>query len=296
MQRPATYDASVTRSICPLVPSRLAPAKLNLGLHVLRRRADGYHDLDTIFVPVAWHDTLTARPAAELALTCSDPRLPVDASNLVLRAAEALRRASGTEAGAVLHLDKHLPFGAGLGGGSSDAAAALLLLCDLWNLRVAPGALRELAASLGADVPFFLDARPARGTGRGDRLAPLDADAVPAYPVVVAVPPVHVSTAEAYGLVAPRDADRPDLAAVVTSGDLDRWRRDLANDFEAPVVAAYPALGALRAALADAGAAYVSMSGSGSAFFGVFEGDAPALAAAEALRYEGHTVWHGRLG
>ncbi len=232
-------------------------------------------------------------------LTCSDARLPVDGSNLVVRAAEMLRRETGAQGGATVHLEKHLPFGAGLGGGSSDAAAALLLLCDLWQTYLPEARLHALARELGADVPFFLDPIPARGTERGDVLAPLeDEDGEPfvlPYALVVAVPPVCTfRRRKRTRLVTPRADARPDLPALVSSLDLERWRAELVNDFEAPVVAAYPALGALRAALWDAGAAYVSMSGSGSAFFGVFEEDREALAAAEALRYAGHTVWHGR--
>lgn len=293
------YDVRVTGSIPLPVPSALAPAKLNLGLHVLRRRADGYHDLASVFVPLPWHDRLTAEVSDVLTLTCSDARLPVDEGNLVMRAALALQSVTGTPMGATLHLDKHLPYGAGLGSGSSDAAAALRLLADLWQVEVPTETLHTLALELGSDVPFFLDAVPALAEGRGERLTPLmDADGEPyrlPFPVVVAVPPVHVSTAEAYRLVTPRTEGRPDLAALVASNDLDRWQAELLNDFEAPVCAAHPELDAMRLALRDAGAAYVSMSGSGSAFFGVFEEDRHALAAAEALRFEGHRVWHGVL-
>lgn len=291
------YDVHVTGSITPALLTRSAPAKLNLGLHVLRRRADGYHDIETVFLPIAWHDTLAFAPAEDLTLTCSDARLPVDGSNLVLRAAALLRDEAGITAGAHIHLDKHLPFGAGLGGGSSDAATALRALADLWHVELPHKKRHALALELGSDVPFFLDAAPAFATGRGENLTPLraaegDPYRLP-YPLVVAVPSMHVSTAEAYRLVTPRAEGRPDLAALVRTNDLDRWRAELLNDFEAPVCAAHPALDALRRALVDAGAAYVSMSGSGSAFFGVFEEDRHALAAAEALRYEGHAVWHG---
>ena len=287
-----------TQSSRPTMPDRAAPAKLNLGLHVLRRRPDGYHDLDTVFVALPWHDTLAAAPAADLRLTVEGADLPVGDDNLVVRAARVLAAHAGVTAGAALRLDKRLPHGAGLGGGSSDAAAALRLLADLWRLDVPADTMHALARGLGADVPFFLDPRPMRATGIGDVLAPLVDDGgdpyVLPFPLVVAVPEgVRVSTAEAYRLVRPNDRDRADVGAVVASNDLDRWRRDLVNDFEAPVVAAHPPLAALRAALADAGAAYVSMSGSGAAFCGVFEDEAAATGAAEALRFAGHVVWHG---
>ena len=274
-----------------------APAKLNLGLHVLRRRADGYHDLDTVFLAIPWHDALTAAPADALAFSSSDPHLPADDTNLVVKAARALAAYAGIEPTAALHLDKHLPYGAGLGGGSSDAATTLHALEGLWGLDVAKDDLHRIAAHLGSDVPFFLDPRPMRASGRGERLAPLlHPDGAPyvfPYALAVVVPPVHVSTADAYRLVRPNETNRPDLGAVVGSNDLDRWRRDLVNDFERPVAAAYPALAGVRAALHDVGAAYVSMSGSGSAFFGVFERLSDAHAAAEALGHAGHRTWAG---
>ncbi len=290
-------------SITPAAPRTLnAPAKVNLGLHVLRRRADGYHDLDTVFVPIAWHDTLSAAPAPEmrLAISGADDLTATD-DNLVLRAARALAAHAGGADGALLHLTKAIPHGAGLGGGSSDAAAALRLLAHLWKVDISSDDLHVLARALGADVPFFLDPRPMRATGIGDRLTPLlGADGEPyrlPYPLVVVVPAgVRVATADAFRHVTPRADGRVDIGAVVASNDLDRWRRDLVNDFEAPIVALHPALGALRDALADAGAAYVSMSGSGSAFVGVFDDTAHARAAAEALRQTGHAVWHGLAG
>ncbi len=267
--------------------SRSAPAKLNLGLHVLRRRPDGFHDLDTVFLPIGWSDRLAAAAAESLTLETSDPRLPTDDGNLVVRAARALRQRTGAERGARLHLEKRVPYGAGLGGGSSDAAAALRLLADLWGLSVSEADLHALALDLGSDVPFFLLNAPARATGRGEHLELLlRADGAPyrcPFWIVVAVPPVHVGTAEAYGLVTPNDRDRPDLTAAVLSNDLGRWRAEIVNDFQAPVERAHPGIGAARRALVDAGAGYASLSGSGSAVFGAFEDEEDARRAAEAL-------------
>jgi 4-diphosphocytidyl-2-C-methyl-D-erythritol kinase len=274
---------------------RPAPAKLNLGLHVRRRRPDGYHAIASVLLPIAWADAVAAAPAEALTLTCSDPALPTDDGNLVVRAARALAAWAGVEPRAALHLEKRVPYGAGLGSGSSDAAAALLLLAERWALDVPAPALHALAAGLGSDVPFFLDGRAALATGRGEVLAPLlDAGGAPyrlPFALAVAVPPVHVSTAEAYGLVAPDDRPRPDLAAAVRSNDLARWRRELANDFEAPVLARHPAIARAKGGLLDAGAGYAAMSGSGSAVFGVFEREAEAHAAAGALAAAGCRVW-----
>lgn len=278
---------------------RLAPAKLNLGLHVRRRRPDGYHDIETVMVPLAWADRLAATPADAVTLSCSDASLPTDGRNLVVRAAEALAawvRAEPTQMrGANLFLDKRVPYGAGLGGGSSDAAAALRLLAEWWTLDVPPHAMHALAAGLGSDVPFFLDAVPALATGRGETLTPLvgpggEPYALPFWLTVV-VPPVHVSTADAYRLVVPDDGDRPDLAALVATNDPDRWRRELVNDFQGPVEALHPEVASARAGLTAAGAAYASLSGSGSAVFGVFEAEAEARSAAGDAEAAGARVW-----
>ncbi|HMB90771.1 MAG TPA: 4-(cytidine 5'-diphospho)-2-C-methyl-D-erythritol kinase [Rhodothermales bacterium] len=281
-----------------VILKRLAPAKINLGLHVLRRRPDGFHDLETVFLRLAWADEITVRPTPQIMLTCSDAALTTDESNLVMKAARLLADEMQVEAGAALHLDKHLPYGAGLGGGSSDAATTLRLLADAWHLDVPEDTLHRLALTLGSDVPFFLGPEAAYATGRGEVLTPLRDPATGEvytlpFSLVVVVPPVHVNTAEAYRGVQPNDTNRPDLRALVTSNYLDRWQRELVNDFEASVFAAHPAIQEVKEALLNAGADYASMSGSGSAVFGVFEDDAKATAAAEAARLTGHRVWHG---
>ena len=272
---------------------RLAPAKLNLGLHVLRRRPDGFHQLETVFVPIGWADELTAPSSRTLAdadlrfeLTTSDPALPTDDGNLVVRAALALANHVGMEATGRLHLDKRVPYGAGLGSGSSDAAAALRLCAELWSLDVPEADLHQLAAALGSDVPFFLLNGAAHATGRGEVLTPLvEGDGAPyrcPFWIVVAVPPVHVSTAEAYALVQPLDVNRPDLEALVCTNDLASWRSHLVNDFEAPIAARHPEIASALATLRET-AGYAALSGSGSAVFGVFETEASAREAARAL-------------
>ena len=275
--------------------ARLAPAKVNLGLHVLRRRPDGFHDLRTVFLPLTWADRLTATPAPALALTCSDPGLPTDARNLVWQAAEAVARWAAVTPRVRLHLDKRVPYGAGLGSGSSDAAAAARLVAALWEVEVPPRALHALAAELGADVPFFLDARPALALGRGDELTPLlGEDGTPyrcPFALCIAVPPVHVATAEAFRLVRPDASPRPDLAAAVRSNDLGRWRRELTNDFEAAVGVTHPEIAAAKRKLLDGGAGWAAMSGSGSSVVGAFERAAAAGAAADALAAAGCRVW-----
>jgi 4-diphosphocytidyl-2-C-methyl-D-erythritol kinase len=272
---------------------RRAPAKLNLGLHVLRRRPDGYHAVETVLVGIEWADELAYRSSERFALSCSDSALPTDERNLVVRAALALAEWAGTPPRGALHLEKRVPQGAGLGGGSSDAAHALRLLAEAWGLAPPPEDLHALAAGLGSDVPFFLHDVPMLATGRGEGLDPVGGGYRLPFPLAVVMPPAQVATAEAYGLVTPRDHPRPDLRAVVASNDPERWRKELVNDFEAPVLARYPSIASAKARLASAGAAYAAMTGSGAAVFGVFECEDDARNAAEAAEAEGLRAWWG---
>ena len=277
-----------------------APAKINLGLHVLRRREDGYHDIETVFYRIGWSDEISVGPAEGLSMTCSDPNLPTGGDNLCMQAAHRLQEACGVERGARLHLDKHVPYGAGLGGGSSDAATTLQLLTRLWDLDVSSPELREIGAQIGSDVPFFLfDAPVAAATGRGDELeivygadgSPLDLLDLEAFSLVVVVPPVEVSTPEAYGMVTPDDTTRPPLAEVVASGNLSRWRSALVNDFQGSVTARHEPVAQSLALLDEAGAGYTSLSGSGSAVFGVFEDASLARSAAATANERGFRTW-----
>jgi 4-diphosphocytidyl-2-C-methyl-D-erythritol kinase len=268
--------------------SQRAPAKINLGLHVLRQRPDGYHDIETVLHRIDWADTIRAAPADTLSMTCSDPALPTDTDNLCLQAAHCLAEAFDVTAGAALHLEKQVPYGAGLGSGSSDAAATLRLLSELWELDPPPGVLHDIGASIGSDVPFFLQNAPAAyATGRGNRLSAVSPNATPyqlPFPLLVAAPPVEVSTPRAYAHVRPSDAGRPSLPDLVASNDLERWCTELQNDFEAPVVAAEPTVAAARSALHDTDAAYVSLAGSGGALYGLYETAAAARDARTALQ------------
>jgi len=279
----------------PAMPTDLAMAKLNLGLHILRRRPDGFHDLSTIFYPIGWADVLEAQPAEHLQMTCTEDSLPADESNLVMQAARHLAQTFGVRTGALVHLEKVLPMGAGLGGGSSDAAATLRVLCRLWALRCSRRRLRRIALELGSDVPFFLYGRAALASGRGEELHPMADYAMP-FTLVVAAPPVHVSTAWAFGQIRPTAHERPDLEEVVRSNDLDRWHRELTNDFERPVMSVRPLLKAIKRLLIDTGAGFASMTGSGSALYGVFESECDAIAACDAARQAGCRTWIERPG
>ncbi len=291
-----------------------APAKINLGLHVLRRRDDGYHDIDTVFVAIGWTDRLTLRLEEDgppVSMTCSDRSLPTDESNLCVRAAMALRGAveearDGRHEGADalppvhIHLEKHIPHGAGLGGGSSNAAAVLRGLSKLWSVDAAAIGLEALAARLGADVPFFLDPVPSRATGIGEKLEPLGMAAPSELPfhwtVIVVVPDIRVSTAEAYRLVTPNNVDRPDLAQAVTTYPPAAWRGLVENDFEPVIARRHPEIAAIRRQFEAEGAHYSAMSGSGSAVFGIFQiGSEEAYSAYINIRnaFPGARTWVG---
>jgi len=275
-------------------------AKINLSLRVLRRRPDGYHDLRTTFQSIALHDTLVIRKRrGPLRLTCDDPRVPVDAANLVMRAAAAVWKASGRRGmphGLACHLVKRIPVAAGLGGGSADAAAALRVCGALWGVPAVR--LRAIARRLGADVPYFLVGGTALGLGRGDVLLPL-ADG-PRRSVVIAVPGFGVSTAEAYAWWdaehAKKDVGilcRPRSSAVLRTKRRDRpatkKNPDIipgiipGNNLEPAVARRHPEIARLVARLRQAGASDAAMSGSGSAVFGLFKNRGAAAAAARML-------------
>lgn len=268
-----------------------APAKINLGLHVLRERPDGYHAVETVLHRIGWHDTITVERASSMTMTCSDPALPTGQENLCIQAAHRLKEVLDLGQSAAIHLEKRIPYGAGLGGGSSDAAATLRALASLWTVDVPPGRLHQIARSLGADVPFFLqDAPAAFATGIGDELTILRDAGTPyrlPFPILVVVPTVQISTPDAYGRVTPNDHSRPYLPSVVTSNDLGRWRESLVNDFERPIKSAYPKVARAYHWLDERGANYVSLSGSGSAVFGVFKRADRAQSAYEA----GQDIW-----
>ena len=275
-----------------------APAKINLGLHALRRRPDGYHDIETVMVRIAWSDTIEAEPAERISITCSDPDLPVGPDNLCVKAAHALADGYGVDFGARLHLTKRIPVGAGLGGGSSDAAATLRLLSRFWNLPATDDELAEIGVRIGADVPFFLSPSPALAEGIGELLTVVrSADGsvlqLP-FTFVVVKPERSVSTADAYRWIRPSDRPRVNLPDLIRNCDLERWRAELTNDFEEAVAARLPEIGAIKQHLYDAGAGFAGMSGSGSAVFGVFEDGEKAERARKTLEGEDYACWIGK--
>ena len=270
-----------------------AYAKINLDLKIVGLLADGYHDVRTVLQSVTLHDTLTFTAVpGPFVIACDRPGVPIDARNLVWRAASLLwsvrPEAAAPLAGVRVTLDKRIPAEAGLGGGSSDAAATLVALSRLWNLALDLPSLARLGARLGADVPFFLAGGTALGSGRGDDVSPLAEP--PVTPIVIVKPPFGVSTPDAYGWF---DQDRTPKQARGTARTLPgwpAWAHGLRNDLEPPVATRFPQIRRLARALTALGAMHAAMSGSGSAVFGVFADPVVAAAAHAALTARGETA------
>jgi len=241
--------------------------KINLGLHILHRRSDGFHEIDTAFFPVPWTDALEVLPADEFSFSFSGLTVPGSAEdNLCLQAYRLISR-DFTFAPVQGHLHKVVPMGAGLGGGSADAAHTLRLLSSIASLEIPQDQLRAYSLQLGSDCSFFLMDGPARGRGRGEILEPLQLT-LKGYFLVIVAPPIHVSTAEAYAQVKPKTPNN-DLSEVLNQ-PVTEWRNLLVNDFEPSVFARHPELTSIKNRLYERGAVYAAMSGSGSSVFGIF--------------------------
>jgi len=254
-------------------------AKINLGLNIVERRQDGYHNIETVFYPIPLTDVLEIVPAAgETTLSCYGNAVdcPPD-KNLVMKAYRLLQERYHLPAVA-MHLYKHIPDGAGLGGGSSDAAHALVMLNTMFELGIPDAELASMAVSLGADCAFFIHNRPLLATGIGDVFTPVDVD-LKGKSLLLVKPPVGVDTRTAYSRVTPH-APEMALADIITR-PVSSWDGLLVNDFEPSVFAALPQLWLIKAAILDAGAQYAAMSGSGSTVFGIFDSDKLAEQAAD---------------
>ena len=248
-------------------------AKINLGLDVVEKRPDGYHNLETIFYPIPLQDIL------EITLATDDdaPQYTFkmfnaqfdgsDDDNLVVKAYKILA-ADHTLPRVDISLYKHIPTGAGLGGGSADAAFALKMLNEIAELALSDEQLEAYAARLGADCAFFIKNTPAYATGIGNILSPTPCS-LAGYHLVLVKPDIHISTKEAYSLVVPAAPQTP--LTTIAAQPAEEWRGAMKNDFEKSVFAKHPSCEAIKEKLYSMGAVYASMSGSGSSFFGIFK-------------------------
>ncbi|MBT8399407.1 MAG: 4-(cytidine 5'-diphospho)-2-C-methyl-D-erythritol kinase [Rhodothermia bacterium] len=281
-----------------MMPEHPAYAKINLGLHVLSRRDDGFHEIETVMLRIGWADRLrlAVRDDSDIVFGCSDPDLPTDQSNTCVRAASLLRQRFSVDRGVDIYLDKRVPYGAGLGSGSSDAATVLTVLRNSWGLDCSDEELIDIAAEIGSDVPFFIRGLPALATGRGTELVQLRCSGTPfelTSSIAVVVPRLHVSTREAYAAVRPRSTSRPDLTEVVCTRDMARWCEELTNDFEAPLRSRHEELDEVFRAFASSEASYVCLSGSGSAVFALFKSAEQARSALSQEQFAQMRTWHG---
>jgi 4-diphosphocytidyl-2-C-methyl-D-erythritol kinase len=266
-----------------------ACAKINLFLRVTGRRVDGYHELDSVFLPLSLADEirLEIRAADEpsVSVKCNLPELARSEDNLAARAARSFMSEFDLVAGVSIDLKKHIPIGAGLGGGSSDAATVLCMMAAAAQLTddEAAGRLRRIALTLGADVPFFLDPLPSRVTGIGERIETIEG--VPPMPIVIAVPPFEVSTAAIFRALEPAGwsgaAPNEHLEAILRGEISPEF---LVNDLAAVAIAQFPEIRRLKGLLEDSGARAAQMSGSGGAVFGVFDSIEEAESAATKIR------------
>lgn len=243
-------------------------AKINIGLRVVFKRPDGYHNLETIFYPVKLTDALEMIPSRELKLSLSG--LPVDQTggeNLVLKAWHLLKNDFNLPP-VHFHLHKKIPTGAGLGGGSSDAAFTLKMVNKYFDLQLNTDELKDYAGQIGADCPFFIENKPVFAEGTGNRLTPVSLD-LSSYQLIILKPAIAVSTAEAYREVVPAPA--PFCLKEIINHPPEKWRSLIENDFEKSIFRKYPEIEQYKNALYEMGALFAAMSGSGSAVFGLFK-------------------------
>jgi 4-diphosphocytidyl-2-C-methyl-D-erythritol kinase len=265
-----------------------AYAKINLTLRVLRKRDDGFHDIQTVFHHINLWDDIEIEPTdGPIVMKSSLPFLPTDAKNLCWRAVEAARNELGIRRGAAMLLNKHIPVGAGLGGGSSDAAAVLKALPKLWDVQIEGEQLSKIAVDLGSDIPFFLRSGSAYAEGRGEILHYVNIK-LPFW-ILVAYPKIHVATGWAYREISDRKFEGSKTNGSNTLKDfpavpIATLMSTMTNDFEEVVFSTYPQVKALKQEILSRGATTALMSGSGSSVFGLFEKEEVARKAAKALQ------------
>lgn len=261
--------------------------KINLGLNVISKRQDGYHDIETCFYPLGLTDVLEIIPSKKVSFTSSGLAIPGSPDeNLCVKAYTLLKRDYQLDS-IQIHLHKTIPFGAGLGGGSSDAVSTLVMLNSIFELNLSHEELLKHCKQIGSDCAFFLENRPMIGKGRGDELEPATVNLKGKFIVLVKAG-VHISTAEAYAHILPKKATTA-LKEIVEK-EVSVWRDVLANGFEESVFKKYPEIETIKNKLYECGALYASMSGSGSALFGIFNNEVDLR-----NEFQGMTYWSGIL-
>ena len=267
-------------------------AKINIGLNIISRRPDGYHNIETVMVPIPWCDILEIVPSQgnETTLTTYGREVNCEMEkNLVVKAYRAMEKRYNLPA-VDIYLNKIIPDGAGLGGGSADAAFTLTSLNELFNIGASNAELAEIAATIGADCPFFIYNTPTLATGIGTDFTPISLD-LKGYKIAVVKPQVSVPTAQAYSGVTPTIPPTPLCELINTP--ISQWQSHIKNDFEDSIFPLHPIVKDIKQQLIEMGAIYASMSGSGSAVYGIFEGD--KLAEKDSIKFDLCDIFVGNL-
>ncbi|MBP9933380.1 MAG: 4-(cytidine 5'-diphospho)-2-C-methyl-D-erythritol kinase, partial [Chitinophagaceae bacterium] len=245
--------------------------KINLGLRITEKRSDAYHNLDTVFVPLAIHDALEFQEATETSFFLSGDPVPGNPNdNFVVKALNLMRENFPGIPPQTIHLLKHIPNGAGMGGGSSDASFMIRALNETYSLNMNQDDMKKIALEIGSDCPFFIENKPCYGQSRGEVLTPLKLD-LSEWEILVIKPGIHIPTSWAFQQIQvgiPEQSCREIMELPVSS-----WKNILLNDFEAPIFKQYPSIATLKDQLYAHGAVYASMSGSGSSLYGLFDSD-----------------------
>lgn len=264
-------------------------AKINLGLQILQKRTDGFHDISSYFYPVDWQDVLEILPSTDFIFKTTGIAIPDDGKdNLCVRAYKMLKQDFDLPP-IYLHLHKNIPIGAGMGGGSADASFVLTGLNQLFDLQISTEKLLAYASQLGSDCAFFIQNKPQLAQGRGEILSP-EAPDLSGMCILIIYPCLHITTAEAYRGVKPQIPQISLQEAVKMQ--MTEWKNYIKNDFEDALFEQYPILPALKTKLYELGAIYASMTGSGSAVFGLFQ---EAAGKELVLDFENYVVWKGKI-
>lgn len=247
----------------------LSPAKINIGLNIISKREDGYHNIETIFYPIKLFDRIQFYESNSFLIECSDPSIPVDERNLIYKARNILSNAVGKTLNVKVKLEKNIPSFAGLGGGSSNAAITLIALNEIFELKLNEKDLLELASKIGSDVPFFILNKPAFAEGRGEILFPLPELKLD-YKILLVIPDVKISTIWAYSNFK-HSIKKIDLKLIRTKIDFEKYKELITNDFEEIVFPSFPIVKNIKDEILSSGSLFALLSGSGSAIYGFFE-------------------------
>ncbi|MEQ9591264.1 MAG: 4-(cytidine 5'-diphospho)-2-C-methyl-D-erythritol kinase [Cyclobacteriaceae bacterium] len=260
--------------------------KINLGLHVLSKREDGFHEIETCFYPVPWTDVLEIVPSNKFIFNSTGLSIPGSPDDNLCVRAYRLLQAKFKLTPVAIHLHKVVPMGAGLGAGSSDAALTLRSINEVFELKLDNSALKEFASNLGSDCSFFIENKPLLGKGKGDELEEVNVSLNGKYLVIVK-PPIHISTKDAYSGIVPK-ASRRSLSEIL--GVPSMWKQELVNDFEVSIFRRFPEIESVKNKLYECGAYYACMSGSGSSVYGLFD---EAISLED--EFQGMTYWSSQL-